>query len=317
MEKNMKVSFVIPCYCSEKSITGVVGEIDEAVRLHGYEYEIILVNDCSPDRTWDVIQEICRSNPYTKGISLTYNFGQHAAIIAGLRYVKGDVVCCLDDDGQTPPKEAFKLINETKKHDIVMAKYDRIRQNIIRRVGSKINDYMAVYMIGKPKDLQATSFFACRRFVAEEMIKYDNPYPYILGLLLRTTKDIVNVPIEHKERTSGASGYTFGKLVSLWLNGFTSFSMKPLRIATTIGFASALSGFIFAIYIVVKRLLVPETPAGYSSIMAAFMLIGGMIMLMLGLIGEYIGRIYISINNAPQYIIRDTVNVEGTDENHV
>ena len=172
---------------------------------------------------------------------------------------------------------------------------------------------MAQWLIDKPKGLRIMSYFACKRYVIEDVKKYDNPYPYISGLLLRTTKRIGNVEIHHRERIEGKSGYTMKKLLLLWLNGFTAFSVKPLRIATITGALTAVAGFIYGLYIIINKLVHPMTPLGYSSTMAVLLFLGGMIMLMLGLIGEYIGRIYISINNAPQYVIRKSVNTEDID----
>lgn len=163
-------------------------------------------------------------------------------------------------------------------------------------------------MLGKPKDLYISSYFAARRFIIEEMIRYKNPYPYVIGLVLRTTKKITNVDVNHREREIGTSGYTLGKLFALWFNGFTAFSIKPLRIATAMGGITAIAGFFYGIYTIIKKLVNPDVAIGFSSLMSAVVFLGGMMMLMLGIIGEYIGRIYISLNNSPQYVIRECVN---------
>lgn len=149
-----------------------------------------------------------------------------------------------------------------------------------------------------------------RRFVCDELIRYRNAYPYIDGLFLRTTSNIVNVKMEERERLSGTTGYTFMKSLKLWVNGFTAFSVKPLRLATLLGFIVALLGFAFGIYIVVRKIMNPAMLIGYSSLMTVLLCIGGIVMLLLGVIGEYVGRIYISINNSPQYVIRETINLE-------
>lgn len=163
-------------------------------------------------------------------------------------------------------------------------------------------------MLGKPKDLYLSSYFAAKRFIVDEMARYTNPYPYVIGLVLRTTKKIANVDVNHREREIGTSGYTLGKLLALWFNGFTAFSIKPLRMATALGGFSAFAGFLYGIYTIIKKLVNPNVVIGFSSLMAAIVFIGGMIMLMLGIIGEYIGRIYISMNNSPQYVIRECIN---------
>lgn len=304
------ISFVIPCYRSAQTIQGVTEELTTAVaELTGYDYEIILVNDGSPDETFSVIRQLCEENPRIKGINLARNFGQHAALMAGFRYVKGDVVICLDDDGQTPANEVGKLVAGLEEGaDVVYASYKHKQHSWFRNFGSKINELMTRFMLGKPKELYISSYFATKRFVIDEVLNYKNAYPYVIGLVLRTTKNIVNVTVTHRERRIGTSGYTLRKLLNLWVNGFTSFSVKPLRAATMMGALCAILGFAYAIYTVIKKFVNPAVPAGFSALMSAIMFMGGMLMLMLGLIGEYIGRIYVCMNNSPQYVIKETVN---------
>lgn len=306
------ISFVIPCYRSEKTIQGVVEEVMAAAAAFSNDtYEIILVNDGSPDGTFSVIQSLCEADSRIKGINLSKNFGQHAALMAGFRHVKGDIVVCLDDDGQTPANEAGKLIAGIEEGaDVVYARYEHKKHSWFRNFGSKLNELMTRVMLGKPKKLYISSYFAARRFVIDEVIRYENAYPYVIGLVLRATKNIVNVDVTHREREIGASGYTLGKLINLWVNGFTSFSVKPLRIATLIGAFCAFMGFCYGIYTIVKKFVNPAVPMGFSSLMSAVVFIGGMQMLLLGLIGEYIGRVYVCMNNSPQYVIKEIVNVE-------
>lgn len=307
-----KVSFVIPCYRSEKTLEHVVAEIRNKMKeLTAYSYEIILVNDCSPDGTMSVVRRLCESDERIKGISFARNFGQHAALMAGLRQSRGDYVVCLDDDGQTPADEVDKLLTKLDEgFDAVYAKYEHKQHSAFRNLGSHVNELMLRVMLEKPRELYVSSYFAVRRFVVEDMIRYENSYPYVIGLVLRATKNITNVIVQHREREEGMSGYTLKKLLHLWFNGFTAFSVKPLRIATTIGGFSACAGFLYGVYTIVKRLVNPAVPMGFSALMSALVFFGGMIMIMLGLIGEYIGRIYISMNNSPQYVIRERMNCE-------
>lgn len=311
-----KISFVIPCYRSEHTIEAVVAEIMDTMRgLAAYDYDIFLVNDCSPDNTFAVIRQICEKHNNVTGISLAKNFGQHAALMAGLRKSDGDIVVCLDDDGQTPADEVGKLIEAIEQgSDVVYASYDSKQHSTFRNFGSHINDIMTRVMLGKPKELQLTSYFAAKRFVVDSMLQYEHSYPYVIGLVLRATKNITNVPVKHRKREVGSSGYTMRKLLSLWFNGFTAFSIFPLRIATAAGVFFAVAGFLYGIYTVIKRLVNPAVPMGFSSLMAAVVFFGGMLMIMLGLIGEYIGRIYICINRSPQYVIREETGAkEGED----
>lgn len=311
-----KLSFVIPCYNSEKTIGVVVKEIVDTVTAHGgYDYEIVLVNDCSPDNVFQVITKLCQNNKRIKGIDLARNFGQHSAIMAGFNHVTGDIVICLDDDGQTPADEMFKLIDKLDENDLVFAKYKDKKHSFFRNAGSWVNDKMAQWLIGKPRDLKIMSYFACKRYVVNEVLRYKNSYPYISGLLLRVTNKVENVEVHHRDRIEGKSGYTIKKLFLLWVNGFTAFSVKPLRLATFIGCLTAIVGFIYGLYVIIHKILNPLTPLGYSSTMAVLLFIGGMIMLLLGMIGEYLGRAYISLNNAPQFVIRDSVNTEDEEDN--
>ncbi|SDA42961.1 undecaprenyl-phosphate 4-deoxy-4-formamido-L-arabinose transferase [Butyrivibrio sp. INlla18] len=308
--KKKLVSFVIPCYRSEKTLEAVINEIEETMNGNiDYDYEILLVNDGSPDNTWDVIRKIAAERDKDKiiGINFAKNFGQHAALMAGLGRSKGDYVVCLDDDGQTPANEVFKLLDALENGaDAVYARYGHKQHSLFRNFGTAMNEWMASVMLGKPKELFVSSYFAVRRFVVNEMVKYESSYPYVIGLVLRTTKRIVNVDVNHRKREVGASGYTFSKLMALWINGFTAFSIKPLRIATLSGTIFAFLGFLYGIFTVIKKFVNPNVPVGFSALMSAMIFIGGMLMLMMGMVGEYLGRVYISQNRNPQYVIRET-----------
>lgn len=308
------ISFVVPCYRSQATLPSVIREIQETMEgLSQYTYEVVLVNDCSPDNTFDSIRELCRENKNITGINLAKNFGQHSALMAGFHQVKGDIIVCLDDDGQTPADEVGKLLEGIEKGaDVVYAQYAHKHHSGFRNWGSHVNELMTRIMLGKPKDLYVSSYFAARRFVVDEMIKYEYPYPYVIGLVLRTTKNIVNVEVNHRDRMEGTSGYTLGKLLGLWFNGFTAFSVKPLRIATVTGAGCAFLGFAYGIYTIIKKIFInpPGLVTGFSALMSVLVFMGGMLMLMLGLVGEYMGRMYISMNRSPQYVVREIVNCE-------
>ena len=302
------ISFVIPCYRSEKTIQGVVDEIKQVMATRDDEFEIILTNDASPDNTIGKIREIVDTNDNVTGIDMAKNFGQHAGLMAGMRESKGDIVVFLDDDGQTPANEVYKLIDKMDEgFDVVYASYPTKKHSAFRNFGSKVNKKMTEALLDKPKDLYISSYFAASRFVVDEMMKYSNPYPYVIGLVLRTTKNITNVEVNHREREVGESGYTLSKLVSLWINGFTAFSVKPLRIATYTGVLVAILGLLYAVYAIINKIVNPAAPLGWTSMIIILLVLGGMILAVLGLIGEYIGRIYISLNNSPQYVIREKI----------
>ena len=313
-EAYMLVSFVIPCYRSEITLPKVVFEIKTTMEgLNKYEFEIVLVNDSSPDGTWETIKKLVHDNKNITGINFSKNFGQHSGLMAGLREAQGDYVVCLDDDGQTPADEVGKLLEKLDEgYDAVYASYAHKQHSAFRNFGTLMNEKMTEKLLGKPKELYVSSYFAVKKFVVDDMIRYENAYPYVIGLVLRATKNIVNVPVNHRERQVGTSGYTFSKLFNLWINGFTAFSVKPLRIATGLGVACAAIGFLYGIYTIIKKFVVPDVPLGYSALMTAILFVGGMIMVMLGMIGEYIGRMYLSMNASPQYVIKEKLKHEET-----
>ena len=306
------VSFVIPCYRSENSIGGVTEEIKSTMaQLQGYDYEIVLVNDCSPDNTFNAIAALAESDSHITAVDLAKNFGQHAALMCGMGHSKGDIIVCLDDDGQTPADEVGKLLEKIEEgYDVVYASYESKQHSGFRNLGSAANAKMTEIMLGKPRELYLSSYFAARRFIIDEMLRYENCFPYVMGLVLRSTKKICNVPVKHRAREEGQSGYNLGKLIGLWMNGFTSFSIKPLRFATYFGAFSAMCGFLYALIIVIRYFTVHMAPLGWSSTTALLLIIGGIILLVLGLVGEYVGRIFMCVNASPQYVERQVVKNE-------
>jgi undecaprenyl-phosphate 4-deoxy-4-formamido-L-arabinose transferase len=311
----MLLSFTIPCYRSEHTVESVINEIIAKVReKEEYDYEIIAVNDCSPDNVWSVLKRLSIENEKIKAINLSINGGKHAALMAAFSIVQGDIIIGVDDDGQCPIDHLWELIEPLNRgYDMAIAQYPKKKQSFIKNLGSKVNDAMVRYLLEKPKGMIFSNFIARKKFVCEEIRKYTNPYPYLEGLTLRTTRNIAMVPMEERERQSGTSGYTLIKSIKLWVNGCTAFSVKPLRFAILLGVIFSLFGFTFGLYIVIEKLLSPSMAAGYASTMAILLFIGGVIMMSLGIIGEYIGRIYICINNSPQYVIREVINLEDKE----
>ena len=290
----------------QKTVTG---------RVNNESYEIVLVDDHSSDGTADSISSLATNYSNIHAVSFSKNFGQQSALMAGFSLAKGDIVVCLDDDGQTPPEEVFSLIDKLNDgYDVVYAAYDNKQHSAFRNFGSRVNEKMAEVLIGKPKNISLSSFFAAKRFVIEETLHYRNPFPYIGGQFLRITSNIANVHVQHQDRIEGQSGYSFKKLLSLWLNGFTAFSVKPLRVASILGIVFSLIGFLFFIAVVIRKIISPSIAAGWTSTIALILLIGGLILFVLGVIGEYIGRIYMSINDLPQYVIKRRTNCGDIDK---
>lgn len=312
MEKDKKdmISFIIPCYKSEGTIRTVIKEIEETIEtLRIDEYEIIAVDDCSPDDVYHVLTEIGERNSKVKAIRFSKNFGQHAGMMAGVQYSSGDICVFLDDDGQCPIQYLENLISPLYNgYDVAIAEYGKKKQSLFKNMGSRFNELVANFLIDKPKDIQMGNFMAFRKFVADEISRYRGPYPYISGLLFRSSAKVINVPMEERERMAGRTTYTFRKLVALWINSFTAFSIKPLRIATFIGSGAAGVGIILTVITIVRKLTNPAIPMGWSSTIAVMLVLGGLILFVLGIIGEYIGRIYLSLNETPQYVIAETNN---------
>lgn len=308
------LSFVIPCYRSEKTIEMVLDEIISVMSQRPQVgFEVIAVNDCSPDDVYSVLKRRASQDERIKVLSLAKNMGKHCAVLAGHSVARGDYVVDLDDDFQSPVSELWRLLAplENDECDYVTAKYLVRRQSAVKRLGSNINLLMSAFMLEKPLELRFENFSAMRKFVSEEIIRYKHPFPYLEGLILRVTRRISTVEMEQRSRgDDSGTGFTFRRSVSLWLNGLTAFSVKPLRLATLLGFTVAGFGFAYASYVVLDKLMHPEIQAGFSSVMAVLLITSGVLMCLIGLIGEYVGRIYICINQAPQYIVKEYKNIE-------
>lgn len=302
------VSVIIPCFNSEYTIQKVVKlTIQQLVKM-GYCYQIILVNDGSHDQTFFKVKELCDKDAHVQGCDLARNFGQQNAIMAGLNFADGDFIMGMDDDMQTHPSQIPKLINKLLEgHDVVYGKYPQKKCSPFRKFSSWLNDVSLRVLIGKPKDFRASSFWACKRFVRDEIIKYTYPFTHLQGLFLRITNDIVNVEIQHFEREHGKSNYTFRRLIRLW-SGCTNFSILPLRIFIGLGLISAFAGFVSAIFIIINKILTPSMAAGWPSVICTILIFSGLILCGLGLVGEYIGRIFMCINVSPQFVIRNHLN---------
>lgn len=311
------ISFVIPCYGSEKTIERVINEIRNKISdKEEYDYEIIPVNDCSPDNVWDVLLKISEDDFKVKPVLLSKNMNRPGAVMAGLNLAEGDIVIIMDDDGQCPMERLYDLIEPIHNgYDVSIADYPERKQSLFKDFGTFVNKKMTEWIINRPKNIQFTNFIAIKNYIVKEIIKYDNPYPYITGLILRTTNSIKNVPMEERKRLEGGTTFTFLKMLKLWINGLTAFSVIPLRISSLLGFICAGVGGLFGLLVILRKIITPTINEGWSSIIALIIFIGGLNMLMLGMIGEYLGRIYISINQAPQFVIRKKVNFNKNELN--
>ena len=308
------LSFVIPCYRSELTIRSVTEEIIQTVsQLDGYDYEIICVNDCSPDRVYPVLKALAAENQRIKVINFAKNMGKHSAVLAGYRYASGEYIVTLDDDMQSPVNELQRLLEPVVRDecDAAYARFGMKRQAWWKNIGSRINSRMSEILLKKPHGMNFGNFSVYKRFVADAMAQYPNPYPYLEGLLLRTTGRILMVDMTERERGDGQqTGYTLKKSIMLLINGLTAFSVIPLRVSTLVGVVIAVFGFVLGLVMIVRKIVNPGVLMGYTSTVVLQLFMSGLILMSLGLLGEYVGRIYICINKSPQYTICETINID-------
>ncbi len=311
------VSVVIPCYNSSRTIGKVVTlTAAELERLGYWEYEFVLVDDCSPDggATSGVLEALSHQYNYVKSIILARNAGQHNAIMAGLNYASGDILIGMDDDMQTHPSQLQYLLEEFDKgFDIVYGYYPQKKHSGFRNFGSYINYLSVRILIGKPKELKTSSYWVIKKFVRDYVIQYTGAYSYTQGLFLRTTRNISSIPIKHFEREVGQSNYTFGKLVKLWSN-IMGFSVVPLRLATYVGYLFSFVGVLGALVVVLMKLMRPTMAVGWPSMMVAICFFSGIDLLFMGLIGEYVGRMFLGMNQNPQYVVREVYGLTGNEK---
>lgn len=304
------VSIVIPCYNSEHTIARVVElTMEEFERMPGYGCEFVLVDDNSSDGTFAEITRLCELRPNVHGLSLMRNFGQHNGLMCAMNHVSGDYVLGMDDDMQTHPSQIAPILAKMGEgYDLVYGVYRKSTNGSIKNLTSWLNKKTSRVLLGRPKDIQSSNFWCITRQVCDEVIKYKNYSPYVDGIFYRVTHNIGNVTIEHHEREYGQSGYTLKKLVKQWMAYF-NFSVIPLRIASIIGVISAVVGFVMAIVTIVRKLLDPTMLVGWASTISLMVFFFGLVLMVLGIIGEYVGDLVLAVNGTPQYIVRKKVNL--------
>ena len=308
----MQLSIVIPCYKSSAILPTLVRDIGAAVEGVASSFEVILVNDCSPDTTWPVIVSLCEVDERVKGLNLRRNVGQHNAIIAGLNYASGEVIVVMDDDLQHSPSDIPLLAGVVRSgHDVCFARFKTLHHSWWKRWGSRFNDLVARILLKKPKGIYLSPFKALSREIRDQVILYKGPFTYLDGLILLATSQVTSVDVQHHDRLGSAGNYTLWKSIALWLSMATSFSVLPLRVSSFLGGLMGCSGILLAVSAFVLKISgIYAIPAGWTSLIVVFLLVGGAQLLALGLIGEYLGRTYLSINGAPQYSVKDKANID-------
>ena len=304
------VSVVIPCYNSEHSIAEVVElTMAEFAKMPEFECEFVLVNDNSSDGTFGEIRRLGSLYKNVYGVSLMRNFGQHNGLMCAMNYTNGDYVLGMDDDMQTHPSQIPTILHKMEEgFDLVYGVYRQSTNGSIKNFTSGLNKKTSRILLGRPKNIQSSNFWCITRQVRDEVIKYKNYSPYVDGIFYRVTHNIGNVTIEHHEREYGQSGYTLKKLIKQWMAYF-NFSVIPLRIASVIGVVSALIGFVMAIVTVIRKLMDPTMMMGWASTISLMVFFFGLVLMVLGIIGEYVGDLVLAVNGTPQFIVRDKVNL--------
>ncbi len=310
----MKVSVVIPCYNSQATIRKEVEMImAEFEKIEGYTCEFVLVNDYSGDDTYGEIRKLGKLYPEVKGVNLLRNFGQHNALMAAMHYTDGDYILGMDDDLQTHPSQISKLVKKMEEgYDLVYGCYPHRKNSPLKNFSSLLNKVSSRILLGRPKNIVSSNFWIITRQVRDEVIKYNGYNPYVDAIFYRTTHNIGNVEVEHFKREVGTSNYTLKKLIRLWL-AYWNYSVIPLRISSVLGGISATGGFLAAVIIVIKKMIEPTVTVGWASTISIMVVFFGLVLMILGIIGEYLGKIILIMNNTPQFIVRETINI-GEEE---
>jgi len=305
---NQLISIVIPVYRSEDILPILTSNICKAMKKMKFKYEIILVCDASPDLSWLTIKKLSKKFPQIKGLLLRTNVGQHNALMAGFSKARGEIIVTMDDDLQHSPEDSILLINKIKDgYDVAYGKFKKRNHSRWKVLGSFFNNLIASFLLKKPLNLYFSPFRAFSSEIKDDILLYHGPFCYIDGLIFSCTKNIASVEINHFERRSGSGSYGLKKSISLYLRMTTGFSIFPLRLSSFLGFFFSITGFILAFYFLLQKLLYNNTPQGWTSLIIVVLIVAGIQMLLLGVIGEYVGRIFLTLNGKKQYSISKIV----------
>lgn len=302
-----QISIVVPVYNSHECVAELSRQIQDA--LKDFTYEQIMVNDCSKDSSWEEIQKVCATNKNVVGINLRKNGGQDSAILTGLNYASGNWVVIMDDDLQHSPYDIPKLYEEAVKgFDVVYANFDSKKQKLWKNLGSWFNGKISEIAINKPKNIYLSPFKILEKGVVQEMCKFNNLFPYIDGLIFQVTGNITQIDIEHHKREMGKSNYNLIKSIRVFLRMMCGFSTLPLKVSSFIGSFSAFCGLALAVFYAVEFFLGKADVTGWTTLVILLLIIGGLILVSLGIIGRYLGQVYLTVNNQPKFIVKEILN---------
>jgi glycosyltransferase involved in cell wall biosynthesis len=309
----LALSIVIPVYNGARSIADLVRALENLSIASGHE--IVLVDDGSADNSLAVCHALFDKArvPMTL-VSLARNYGEHNAVMAGLRYARGAHIITMDDDLQNPPEEVQRLLAFAQRNgkEVIHTYYHDKRHAVWRNIASRFANRVADFVLDKPRGLYLSSFRCMTAFVAREIIRYEGPFPYVDGLILQVTHDIDGLPVGRLPRAAGSSNYTVRRLLRLWMNMFVNFSVMPLRVSTVTGLVLSALGAV-GVAMAVGEALLSSPPPGWASLMAAVLLLSGVQLLILGIIGEYLGRLYLTVNQRPQSVVKEVRHTEPRD----
>ena len=308
---SLALSIVVPVYNGADSVGELVAMLEELSIPGGHE--IILVVDGSPDNSLAVCRELAaRAHVPITVIDHARNFGEHNAVMTGLRHTRGAHVINMDDDLQNPPEEVARLLAFAQQsgRDVIYTYYDEKHHARWRNLGSEFTNWVAGFVLDKPKDFYLSSFRCMNAFVVREITRYEGPFPYVDGLILQVTQNIDRMLVRHLPRAVGRSNYTIRRLLRLWMSMFVNFSVMPLRISTLTGFALSVLGGLGGLAAIIEALFF-SPPAGWASLFVAVLLLSGVQLMILGIVGEYLGRLYLTANRKPQAVVRSVSHSLG------
>lgn len=305
----MELSIIIPVYNSERTLTPLLERLE--VCLSGYDFEVVLVNDGSRDRSEWVCERLADRYDNVRAISLRRNFGEFNAVLCGLNYASAQFAVIIDDDFQNPPESILTLVEAAKAndYDVVYSYYADKRHHWFRNMGSGLTNRLATYLLGKPRDLYLSSFKLIRREVVNEIIQYQGPYPYIDGLIFRVTTNVGSVEVPHHDRQEGRSNYTLRKLLSLFLTVLVGYSVLPLRVLTGVGMVLMGASLLFGATLFTGHMTGWFDVRAWELVVWAVAILGGLQLLFVGVLGEYVGRLFMTQSGLPPYVVKRTRGV--------